>query len=179
MTRFCFYAGATHPGYNGVGTSTQGDTMTGCQDDLFQNGDLDFDGTPYWKEWPTGLTPTRYPSSFLELFPTSNGQQYSQFHFQTDIALSESTCGGNSLTTAPPGTPTAAGCTVPPQGPGGFYPYWSQTQSNGTCALEFGNVSAGVTTFGKDKQYGKDQFATYGYPQFIGATYNNPCLSYG
>jgi len=175
----CFYAGATHPGYNGVGTSTQGDTMTGCQDTIFQNGDLDFDGSPYWPEWPTSLQPTKYPGSFLELFPTTNGQQYTQFFFQTDIALSEQTCGGNSLTTAPPGTPTAAGCTVPPQGPGGFYPYWSQTQSNGTCALEFGNVSAGVTTFGKDKQYGTNQFAKYGYPQFISPSHNNPCLSYG
>ena len=152
--------------------------MTGCQDNLFQNGDLDFDGTPYWKEWPTGLTPTIYPSSFLELFPTSNGQQYSQFHFQTDIALSESTCGGNTLTTAPPGTPTAAGCTVPPQGPGGFYPYWSQLHA-GTASARSSSATCplvGLTTFGKDKQYGKDQFATYGYPQFIGATYNNPCL---
>ena len=177
----CFLAGSTHPGYAGAGTSTQPDTMTGCQDDLFQNGDLDFDGTPYWKEWPTGLTPTIYPSSFLELFPTSNGRQYSQFHFQTDIALSESTCGGNTLTTAPPGTPTAAGCTVPPQGPGGFYPYWTQLVAGGTCSLEFGNVShgPGLTTFGKDKQYGTNQFTTYGYPQFIGATYNNPCLTYG
>ena len=172
----CFYAGATHPGYAGPGTSTQPDRMTGCQVDVFQNGDLDFDGTPYWTEWPTGLTPGIYPSSFLELFPTTNGQQYGQYHYQTDIALSESTCGGNTVTTGPPGTPNAAGCTVPPQGPGGFYPYWTATQSSGTCALEFGNVSSGVT-FGKDKQYGKNQFNTFGYPQFIGPEHNNPCAT--
>ncbi len=119
----CYLAGATHPGYAGPGTFTDPDRMTGCQDNLFQNGDLDFDGTPYWTEWPTGLKPTIYPSSFLEPFPTSNGRQYPQFFMQTDIALSESTCGGNTL---PGGGGTPAGCTVPPQGPGGFYPYWSQ-----------------------------------------------------
>ena len=58
----CYHAGDTHPGYDGVGTSTPPDRMTGCQDNMFQNGDLDFDGTPYWTEWPTGLTPRAFPS---------------------------------------------------------------------------------------------------------------------
>jgi hypothetical protein len=172
----CFAAGDTHPGYDGAGTSTQPDSMTGCQDDLYQNGDLDFLGPPYYRgSWPTGPAPTsRVPSSFVESFPTTNGQQYSQFHFQTDIALSEYECGGGFYAGA---ASSAAGCTVPPQGPGDFYPYWSQSQSYGGCALEFGNVSADVTTFGQDKQYGKDQFAKFGYPQFIGKTYNNPCAT--
>jgi hypothetical protein len=169
----CYLAGATHPGFDGPGTSTQPDRMTGCQDTIFQNGDLDFDGSPYWTEWPTGLNPTIYPSSFLESFPTSNGLQYQQFVMQTDVALSESTCGGNSV--APGGTP--AGCTVPPQGPGGFYPYWSEVLGNGGCSLEFGNVSSGfgVSNLGKDAQYGTDQFAAFGYPQFIGPKHTNPC----
>jgi hypothetical protein len=172
----CYLAGATHPGYAGAGTSTPPDRMTGCQDNIFQNGDLDFDGTPYWKEWPTGPTPTSlFPSSFVESFPTTNGAQYTQFFFQTDVALSEQACGGNTLTTAPPGTQSLAGCTVPPPGPGNFYPYWSQVQSGGSCSLLFGNVSAG-NTFGKDAQYGTVQFAKYGYPQFISKSYNNPCL---
>ncbi|HME65762.1 MAG TPA: hypothetical protein VKG61_12815, partial [Streptosporangiaceae bacterium] len=171
----CYLAGATHPGYNGVGTSTPPNRMTGCTDLIFQNGDLDFDGPPYWKEWPTSVTPNIYPGSFQEAFPTTNGQQYSQFYFQTDVALSEENCGGNTLSTAPPGTQSLAGCTVPPKGPGNFYPYWSQIQSGGSCSLLFGNVSAG-STFGKDAQYGTVQFAKYGYPQFIGRTYNNPCV---
>jgi hypothetical protein len=171
----CYLAGDTHPGYNGVGTSTPPNRMTGCLDTIFQNGDLDFDGPPYWKEWPTSVTPNIYPGSFQEAFPTTNGQQYTQFYFQTDVALSEQYCGGNSLTTAPPGTQSLAGCTVPPKGPGNFYPYWSQIQSGGSCSLLFGNVSAG-STFGKDAQYGTVQFAKYGYPQFIGRTYNNPCV---
>jgi hypothetical protein len=89
--------------------------------------------------------------------PGVAGRQYPQFFMQTDVALSESTCGGNTL---PGGGGTPAGCTVPPQGPGGFYPYWSQVLRNGGCSLEFGNVSRGlgVSTFGKDAQYGTNQF---------------------
>jgi hypothetical protein len=171
---FCWYAGDTHPGFDGVGTSSAPDTTTGCEVDLFQNGDLDFDGTPYWKEWPTGSAPTRlFPSSFVEQFPTTNGSPYSQYFYQTDIALSEYQCGGGYYSNA---ASTSAGCTVPPVGPGGFYPYW--TQPGGSCSLLFGNVSSGVT-FGQDKQYGTDQFATLGYPEFIGPTHNNPCLSNG
>jgi hypothetical protein len=157
------------------GTSTPPNRMTGCLDEIFQNGDLDFDGPPYWKEWPTSVTPNIYPGSFQEAFPTTNGQQYTQFYFQTDVALSEEQCGGNTLSTAPPGTQSLAGCTVPPKGPGNFYPYWSQIKSGGSCSLLFGNVSAG-STFGKDAQYGTVQFAKYGYPQFISPSHNNPCV---
>jgi hypothetical protein len=166
----CFNAGATHPGFNGPGTSTAPDRLTFCQANFPQNGDLDFDGTPYWPEWPTSVTPTIYPGSFTYLFPTTNGAQYTQFHFQTDVALSEITCGPNTG-----GTGTLSGCTVPPPGPGGFYPYWSQVQSGGSCALWFGNVNAG-STFGKAAQYGTNQFNTFGYPQFISPSHNNPCL---
>ena len=167
----CWYAGDTHPGYDGVGTSTQPDRLTGCQVNLFQNGDLDFDGTPYWKEWPTSLKPNIYPGSFLERFPTTNRAQYTAYHMQTDVALSESTCGPQSG-----GTGTLSGCTVPPQGPGGFYPYWSFAKNGGTCSMLFGNVSGpGLTTFGKDAQYGTNQFNTFGYPEFIGPSHHNPC----
>jgi hypothetical protein len=171
----CYLKGSTHPGFDGPGTSTDPDRMTGCQDNLFQNGDLDFLGTDYYKEWPTGPAPTNlFPSSFVEQFPTSNGRQYTQFTMQTDVALSEFECGGGNYANA---AATAAGCTVPPQGPGGFYPYWSQVLGIGGCSLEFGNVSSGlgVSTFGQDAQYGTDQFAAFGYPQFIGPTHNNEC----
>jgi hypothetical protein len=175
----CYLKGATHPGFDGPGTSTDPTRMTGCEDNLFQNGDLDFLGTDYYKEWPTGPAPTAlFPSSFVEQFPTSNGLQYQQFTFQTDVALSESQCGGNTVT----GGGTPGGCTVPPQGPGGFYPYWTQVLGNGGCSLEFGNVTAGFgqNDFGKDAQYGTDQFAAFGYPQFIGAPHTNPCaFSFG
>jgi hypothetical protein len=164
----CYYAGDTHPGFDGPGTSTQPDLATGCQDDVFQNGDLDFDGSPYWTEWPTGNQPTTYPSTFVEQFPTTAGRQYRQYFFQTDLALSESTCTATTL----------SGCTVPPQGPGNFYPYWTESHAFGSCALEFGNVSGRgpfLTDFGKDAQYGQDLFTTLGYPEFEGPVHNNTC----
>jgi hypothetical protein len=174
----CYLAGATHPGYDGPGTSTAPDLTTGCQDNVFSGGDLDFDGTPYWPEWPTGLFPNRYPSSFLEALPTSHGHAYSKFFFQTDVALSEVNCQGNTLGG---GGGTSSGCTVPPQGPGNFYPYWSEVHVGNFCALEFGNVSSApfVTDFGRDAEYGQDLFSTLGYPEFEGATHHNSCGSRG
>ena len=150
--------------------------MTGCIDELTQNGDLDFDGTPYWPEWPTGTTPTIYPSTFVQSLPvTDSGQQYSEFFIQTDLALSESTC-----------TASGAGCSVPPpNAPGHFYPYWSRALSSGSgqapgreqqkCVIEFGNVSRGVNDFGGDAQYGTDQQAALGYPEFEGPDMPNSC----
>jgi hypothetical protein len=82
----------------------------------------------------------------------------------------ESTCTATTLN----------GCTVPPQGPGGFYPYWTESQAYGSCALEFGNVSGRspfLTDFGKDAQYGQDQFTTLGYPEFEGPVRDNTCDS--
>ena len=164
----CYMKGDTH----GVQDSAP-DTLTGCIDELFQNGDLDFDGSPYWTEWPTGPTANAlYPSSFVEALPTSRGNGYSKYFIQTDIALSEYTCKGNTLG-AYPGT--IKGCTVPPKGPGGFYPYWSRVVTNGACTLEFGNVSSGpgVNDLGQDAQYGTLQLAALGYPQFEGPVMNN------
>jgi hypothetical protein len=167
----CYPAGDTHPGFDGPGTSTAPVQVSHCQDNVFQNGDLDFDGTPYWKEWPTSLAPGLHPGSFFEEFPTTNGRQYSQFFLQTDVALSESTCTGNN-----------SGCTVPPKGPGGFYPYWTQLHAINLCAFEFGNVAGGfggLNSFGQDAQYGTNQFSTLGYPEFESAVHNNPCAAFG
>jgi len=157
----CYPAGDTH---NGLAVAP--DLATGCMDDFAQNGDLDFDGEPYWPDWPTGANPTStWAGSFVQSRPTWAGQPYSQFFFQTDIALSESTC-----------TATGAGCTVPPAGPGHFYPYWSETGASSSCKIEFGNVnSGGVNAFGQDGQFGKDQQPRLGYPEFEGPVMNNTC----
>jgi hypothetical protein len=161
----CYYAGDTHPGYDGPGTSTPPNEMTGCQDNVFQNGDLDFDGTPYWTEWPTSTRPGVYPGSFVDSPPTTGGRSYSDWFAQTDIALSESTCSQGG-----------SGCTVPPSGPGGFYPYWSLTKSHGECAFEFGNVRFRANDFGGDAQYGTDQFARLGYDEFEGPIHRDDCM---
>jgi hypothetical protein len=160
----CYPAGDTH----GVQHAPP-DTLTGCVDFLTQNGDLDFDGSPYWPEWPTGQAATeKFPGSFVQALPRTKSRQYSQFFIQTDVALSESTCS----------TGSGPGCAVPPpNGPGHFYPYWSRVNRNANCRLEFGNVSSGigVNDFGKDAQYGSNQFATQGYPEFWGPTQDNSC----
>ena len=160
---YCFPAGDTHGAL-----ATAPDMITGCVDYLAV-GDLDFDGTPYWPEWPTGATPTeKLPGSFVQALPTTeNNQQYSKFFIETEVTLSESTCSGT----------TTEGCTVPPDGPGHFYPYWTRVDSGGTCTLEFGNVSsgAGVDDFGRDAQYGTDQIARLGYPLFEGPVQDNTC----
>lgn len=162
---FCYPAGDTH----GVLDSAP-DTMTACMDDYYQNGDLDFDGTPYWPEWPTGSQPTEtLPGSFVEESPTTSGRQYSQFFMQTDIALSESTCEASGQ-----------GCSVPPpNAPGMFYPYWTRVTGSSSCSIEFGNVStgAGVNDFGGDAQYGSDMQPTLGYPEFEGPVMNNSCTT--
>ncbi|MGA8015222.1 MAG: hypothetical protein WCB85_04820, partial [Candidatus Dormiibacterota bacterium] len=124
--------------------------------------DLDFDGTSYYADWPTSTSPGTFPGSFVESTPTTGGgRQYSQFFFQTDIGLSEYIgTGGADCTTE---------CSVPPPGPGHFYPYWS-TVGTASCSLLFGNVSGhGVNTFGKDAEYGSDLYSTLGYPEFEGS----------
>jgi len=174
----CYPANDNHAGWNqGTGTAI-GPPIALCEDNYTQNGDLDFDGTPYRTEWPTGASPTkRYPSSFVESLPTSNGNQYSQSYFQTDVALSESICQASS-------TGTVTGCSVPPSGsevdqPGhtAFYPYWTEVDTKGTCTIEFGNVSSGtgVNDFGKDAQYGSDLFSKLGYPEFESKVRANTC----
>ncbi len=71
------------------------------------------------------------------------GARYSKIQFETDLPASEvSTCGPN----------TPAGCTVPPKGPGHFYPYYTQAKVGGLCVWEFGNMRNG-NRFGGDKQY--------------------------
>lgn len=160
---YCYPAGDTHGAL-----ATAPDLVTGCEDNVFQNGDLDFDGSPYWPEWPTSATAGTYPGSFVQSLPSSRGKAYSQLFIQTDLALSESTCTAGSL----------SGCGVPaPNSPGAFYPYWSEAASHGHCTLEFGNVSGGpgVTDFGKTAQYGSNQESSLGYPEFEGPTMNNSC----
>ncbi len=160
----CFPLGDTH------GTlASAPNVVSGCIDNVFQNGDLDFDGSPYWAQWPTGPRPTgTFPASFVQSTPFTAGHRYSSFMFQTDVALSESTCTAKTQT----------GCAVPPpNSPGNFYPYWSLANLvGGGCAIEFGNVSGpGVNTFGKDAQYGTNLFTTLGYPEFESAVYPNTC----
>jgi hypothetical protein len=153
---FCYPAGDTHFG------QAPPNIVTGCLDNAFQNGDLDFDGNPYWPDWPTSTWPGLFPATFLQAPPTTvRGVGYSRFQIQTDAALSESSCN----------YPNTTGCKVPPPtAPGKFYPYWTLTKA---CVWEFGNVRNG-NTFGRDAQYGSIP-PGLGYPQLFGPIMRNPC----
>jgi hypothetical protein len=154
---FCYLRGDTHRG------RVAPNVVTGCVDDVFQNGDLDFDGTSYWANWPTSTMPNRFPSTFLQQFPTTNGHDYAAFQIQTDAALSEASCS----------FPNPSGCQVPPPAaPGKFYPYWTLTKS---CVWEFGNMTNG-NTFGKQAQYGSIK-PQLGYAQLLGPIMPNRCAA--
>ncbi|MGZ4251476.1 MAG: hypothetical protein ACXVUE_24635 [Solirubrobacteraceae bacterium] len=106
-------------------------------------GDLDYDGNAYRADWPTSTSAGRFPGSFAQVQPTSLGRTYAKIQFETDLAATEAGC---DLT-------SGAGCTVPPPGPGHFYPYWTLAQDQLGCTWQFGNVRTG-RTFGGDAQYG-------------------------
>ncbi|HET7428168.1 MAG TPA: hypothetical protein VFJ66_01850, partial [Gaiellales bacterium] len=141
----CYPRGDTHGGL------APPNIVTGCVS-FFGAGDVDFDGTSYWPDWPDSLTPNRHPSPFLQQQPTSRGSTYPLRQFQTDAAASEVTCQTNGQ-----------GCSVPPPaplGPGHFYPYWTQARVNGTCVWEFGRMRNG-NTFGGARQYGHPALRWY------------------
>jgi hypothetical protein len=132
----CYRKGDTH---GGVAPPNE---VTGCA--LLFSGDFDFDGTPYWPDWPSSLTPNRHPSPFLQEQPTTNGHLFGRIQFQTEAPASMTSC-----------MPSGQGCRVPaPGSPGGFYPYFTLAKVHGSCVWEFGQMPNG-NDFGKDHQYGK------------------------
>jgi hypothetical protein len=134
----CYPKGDTH---GGVSPPNE---VTGCEDNFTQNGDLDFDGTPYYADYPDSLNPGPFPSPILQLQPRTDGHRYANLQFETDAPASE-------FVTCQPGS--ESGCRVPPpNSPGNFYPYWTQAMVGGQCVWEFGNMTNG-NTFGKDRQY--------------------------
>jgi hypothetical protein len=154
----CFRAGDTHGG------TAAPNLVTGCNVFFDAIGDLDYDGTSYYPDWPDSVTPDQFPSTFLQSQPTtSGGLRYPQIQFMTDASATElnTNCDLNS----------GAGCVLPPQGPGNFYPYWTQARVGGLCVWEFGNMRNG-NTFGGDAQYGAVGPDTIG--AFAGPIRSNP-----
>ncbi|MBO0744800.1 MAG: hypothetical protein J2P43_07265 [Candidatus Dormibacteraeota bacterium] len=126
--------------------------IAGCQDNIFQNGDLDFDGMSYQANWPDGSP--LHPTSFQYLGPfDGRGQLYPQVQFETDVGGSEADCN----------TRTGAGCTALPAA-ADFYPFWTIGRTGGACIWNFGNTIPGVTVqnFGGDAQYGTPDVARFG-----------------
>ena len=131
----CYKAGDTHGQL-----SSAPNLVTGCT-----GGDLDYDGTSYWANWPKSLTPGMFPSALTIQQPTTLGaKRYPQMQFLTDNPATNIRCN--------PAQPNT--CLVPPvQAPGKFYPYWTLAKVSGACVWEFGQMPNG-SNFGKDKQYG-------------------------
>jgi hypothetical protein len=154
----CYPFGDTHGG------TASPNLVTGCDVFFDAIGDLDYDGTPYYPDWPDSVTPDRFPSTFLQDQPTTgSGQGYPQIQFVTD----------NSATQFITGCDPESGqnCVLPPPGPGHFYPYWTLAKVGGVCVWEFGNVRNG-NTFGGDQQYGTVGPTTLG--AFASAIRPNP-----
>jgi hypothetical protein len=157
----CYKSGDTHSGL-AKGSPNE---VTGC-DNFAAGGDVDFDGTSYWADWPDSTTVSRanhFPTPFLQDQPTTGGQQYTSVQFMTDVSASE----GNTSCDLFSGT----GCVMPPKGPGHFYPYWTQAMVGGSCVWEFGNMTNG-NTFGAEAQYGSVGPGTIG--AFVGPMFDNP-----
>jgi hypothetical protein len=154
----CYPKGDTHKGH------TAPNLVTGCVA-FFAGGDIDFDGSPYWPDWPNSLTPNRDPSPFLQQQPTTNGAKYPQIQFETDVAASEQlTCGPSTLN----------GCRVPvPGSPGHFYPYFTHMTINGQCQWAFGRMNQGIT-YGRDLQYGHP--SAYFFGDLASQIKPNPCV---
>jgi hypothetical protein len=155
----CAPAGPRTINVNGAAESVSW-PIAGCQDNYFQNGDLDFDGSSYIKDWPDGSP--NHPSSFAYVGPFSKGKSYPKIQFETDALGSENNCDPT----------TGAGCTVPPAG-AKFYPFWTLGHGSLGCVWNFGDVIPGQTTntFGADAQYGTPDIARYG------GTATSPVLS--
>jgi hypothetical protein len=173
---YCFPQGSRRVLINGK-PARESARVAGCFADQFQNGDLDFDGTPYQRNrWPNGSSKHPTPMQYLGPFDAA-GRPYPQLQFETDIGGSEFLCN----------TATGVNCTAPPLS-AKFYPYWSlaHNQSLGgvpgsarVCLWNFGGTIPGRTVrdFGKDAQYGAPDLSFYGgtliskvqpNPQFAG-----------
>jgi hypothetical protein len=167
---FCMPAGPRPVTINGT-TQDISWPIAGCEQDFFQNGDLDFDGSSYIADWPDGSrthpTPFRYSGPF-----DGHHKPYPQIQFETDLATSEEDCN----------VETGAGCTAPPVG-AAFYPFWTlgrevrQTGLPKGCVWDFGNTIPGLTinSFGGDAEYGTPDTARFG-GTLTSAVMPNPAL---
>jgi len=135
----CYPFGDTHGG------TAAPNLVTGCDVFLDAIGDLDYDGTSYWADWPTSAYPGRFPGATAQAQPTSDGSPYSRIQFVTDMSATEENCN----------TTTGAGCVMPPPGPGNFYPYWTLVRDPELgCTWQFGNAGRTGESFGGDAQWG-------------------------
>ncbi len=167
---YCFPKGSRPVVINGVpGTETS--PVAECFQNQFQNGDLDFDGTPYQlSAWPDGTA--NHPTPIAISGPYTKGfRTYPYVQFETDVAGSSALCNPS----------TGAACLAPPLG-SKFYPFYTLSESaggHGICDWNFGAVIPGKTTsaLGGDGQYGAADVARYG-GTLTSAVTVNPATAY-
>ena len=153
---FCIPLGTRPITQNAVVTSFSW-PVAGCQQNQFQNGDLDYDGSPYVADWPDGSP--NHPTSYRYIGPfDAVGNSYPQTQFETDVGGSENDCVAGL-------TGGSTGCTAPPHG-AKFYPFWTMTNNQSLdglstsqanpCVWNFGNDIPSITTndFSQASQYG-------------------------
>jgi hypothetical protein len=75
----CVPAGPRPVNFNGTVVKLSW-PISGCQDNFFQNGDLDFDGSSCINDWPDGSP--NHPTSFEYIWPFSHGKSYPQIQFE-------------------------------------------------------------------------------------------------
>jgi hypothetical protein len=153
----CYRKGDTHGGVAAP------NLVTGCPVFFDAIGDLDYDGQPYYPDWPNSLAARVFPSPFLQQQPLGGGARYPRIQFVTDASATEfnTNC---DLT-------SGKGCVLPPKGPGHFYPWFTLAKVHGSCVWEFGNMHNG-NQFGQLRQYGKVGPGTLG--AFAGPVRANP-----
>lgn len=137
-------------------------------------GDADFDGTSYLPDWPDG---TQNTSTTLQIrsvlgngigpisSPTGKSDYqhpYPAFFFDTAVLAQEFRSG--------------ICCSLPPSG-AAFYPFYSQSNFGAHCTLTLGNDIRGATVndFGRDSQYGTQNFAWF-FLEASGGIQPNPCI---
>jgi len=154
----CFNAGTRTVMENGV-AKLEHMAVTGCLDNIFQNGDLDFDGTDYRSvSWPDGTRNHPTPWEYVGPFGP-DGKLYPKIQFETNAPASESLCN----------TTTGANCVVKPLG-SQFYPFWTMNNRqflsralHGACVWNFGKVLPFTTkSFGGTAEYGTPNLARFG-----------------
>jgi hypothetical protein len=175
---YCFPGGTRTAIVNGVSTA-ETSPLDWCNQNRFQNGDLDFDGLDYQAStWPDGTA--NHPTAMEDIGPfDAKGKTYPKVQFETDANGSANLCN----------TATGAGCVLPPTD-ANFYPFYSLSPSTGAaasvakCVWNFGNLLPTTTQdFGQAAQYGSPDVARYGgtsaskpmpNPQFTGKCGGQP-----
>jgi hypothetical protein len=123
--------------------------------------DLDYDGQSYRTDWPgtnrnVAKDRALHPSTILFTSPLTNGKNYSQMAFETDLPAFE--VKGAQINPPFCNPNTGAHCVNPPSG-AKFYPFFSTTVKKGTCYWQEGGKFLPGTT----NDFGGSSKAEFGH----------------